>query len=389
MSRIYTSHFVRMACANFFIVISFAHFFLFPLFIKDRGGSRADIGVIMAAFLVASILCRPWISDMVDRLGRKITYTLGCIVITVMPLTYLFFHGPVDSYYMPLLGIRVIHGVGLALCFTAAFTFIADIVPHERLNEGIGVFGITGLIGMAVGPVIAEAVLTHLGYTSYFISAAVSGAVGLITQWPITEPVKKEFSPISTGFFRVLFQPRYLWISLLVFLFGIGLSASNTFISPLAEERQIALISYYYISYSFAAICTRLFGGRLADRLGEAKIVPPAFVLTSSGFILLIPEGSDALFFLSGFLCGAGHGFLFPSLNALAIKGEPPSVRGKITGIVTGGLDFGVFSGSLMLGMVGEAFGYGPLFGLAGLALLVAAPISWWGTLRKRRMARL
>jgi len=387
VSSIYTPHFVRMACANFFIVISFSHFFLFPLFIKDRGGSRTDIGVIMAAFLVASILCRPWISDMVDRLGRKKTYTLGCIVITFMPLTYLFFHGPVDSYYLPLVGIRVIHGVGLALCFTAVFTFIVDILPHERLNEGVGVFGITGLTAMAVGPVIAEAILTHFGYPAYFVSAALWGAAGFVIQWPVTEAASTELAPVSTGFFRMLFQPRYLWITLLVFLFGFALSASNTFVSPLAEERRIALISFYYISYSFAAVCTRVFGGRLADRFGEEKIVPPAFVLTASGFLLLMPEGGEVLFILSGFLCGTGHGFLFPSLNALAVRGEPPSVRGKITGIFTGGLDFGVFSGSLMLGMVGEAFGYGSLFGLAGLALLIAAPISWWGSLKKRARA--
>ena len=384
MARIYTSPFVRMSGANFFIVISFAHFFLFPLFIKDRGGSKADIGVIMAAFLVASILCRPWISEMVDRLGRKTTYTLGCIVITVMPLTYLFLQGPLESYYLPLLGIRVIHGVGLALCFTAVFTFIIDIVPHERLNEGVGVFGITGLTAMAVGPVIAEAILTHFGYTVYFISAAASGAVGLAVQRPVTEPVNEAFIPVPAGFFRMLFQPRYLWVSLLVFLFGFGLSASNTFVSPLAEERRIALISFYYISYSFAAVCTRVFGGKLADRWGEAKIVPPAFVLTSMGFLLLVPDGGDALFILSGLLCGSGHGFLFPSLNALAVRGEPPAVRGKITGIFTGGLDFGVFSGSMILGLVGEAFGYGALFGLAGLALLVAAPITCWGAWKKR-----
>ena len=38
----------------------------------------------------------------------------------------------------------------------------------------------------------------------------------------------------------------------------------------------------------------------------------------------------------------------------------------------------------MILGVVGEAFGYGPLFGLAGLALLVAAPVTWWGARRRR-----
>jgi MFS family permease len=384
MSKIYNSHFLRMAAANFFIVVSFSHFFLFPLFIKERGGSEADIGVIMAAFLFSSILFRPWISDMVDRLGRKASYTMGCIIITVLPLAYLFLTGSVETFYYPLLGIRVIHGVGLALCFTAVFTFIVDIVPNERLNEGIGVFGITGLTGLAMGPVIAETILLHFGFPVYFISAAVAGAIGLIAQWPIPEPVNLETAPISIGFFKILFQVRRLWITLLSFLFGFGLSAFSNFISPLAEERQIAFISLFYIAYSCAAVGTRLLGGRLADRFGESKVIPPAFVLTASGFILLTLKSSEALLVISGLLCGSGHGFLFPSLNALAVKGEPPSVRGKITGIFTGGLDFGGFSGSLVLGAVGETFGYGTLFGVAGLALLLGFPLSWWAQFLKR-----
>ena len=151
---LYSPSFLLMSFANFFTVSSFGTFFLFPLFVTDHGGSKADIGIIMGAFALSSVLCRPWISALVDRIGRKRSYTIGCLILSILPLTYLLFQGELSNFYLPLLLVRTIHGVGLAFCFTSSFTYIADIVPKERLNEGIGMFGVTGLSGLAIGPLL-------------------------------------------------------------------------------------------------------------------------------------------------------------------------------------------------------------------------------------------
>ena len=111
-----------MALANFLILSSFSMFFLFPLFVLNHGGNEVDIGVIMGAFTLASVVCRPWISEMIDRLGRKKSYTVGCLKMSVLPLAYLTFQGDLTAFYLPLLGVRIIHGMGFAICLTAAFT---------------------------------------------------------------------------------------------------------------------------------------------------------------------------------------------------------------------------------------------------------------------------
>ena len=153
-----------MAVANFFTVSSFGCFFLFPLFITSHGGSKADIGIVMGVTVLSSVLCRPWISEMIDRVGRKRCYGIGCITMSLLPLSYLMFRGELSGFYLPLLLVRFLHGVGLAICFTSGFTYIADIVPKERLNEGIGMYGVTALVGMAVGPVIAEIIIGEFGF---------------------------------------------------------------------------------------------------------------------------------------------------------------------------------------------------------------------------------
>jgi len=366
---LYTPSFTLIATANFFTVSGLGCFFLLPLFITGHGGSKADIGVIMGATVLSSVFCRPWISEMVDRFGRKQSYGIGCIITGLVSLTYLMFRGELSGFYLPLFLVRLLHGVGLAICFTSGFTYIADIVPIERLNEGIGMFGVTALIGMAVGPVVAEIVSREWGFEAFFLLAGGLSFMGFGLHLPLKEPYDARSSGSEISFFSVLIKGKMVLVAMLSLLFGFGLAASSNFVSPYAAERHISFISLYYLAYSSAAATTRFFGGRLADRVGEARIIPYAFIITGAGFLILMALGGETLLVLAGLMSGCGHGLLFPSMNAFALRGEPKGFRGKIVGIFTGGIDAGVFSGSIILGYIGEWRGFQALFLAAGLAL--------------------
>jgi MFS family permease len=292
----------------------------------------------------------------------------------VMPLAYLFFRPgtPLDRFYLPLLVIRVVHGIGFAICITAAFTYIADIIPHERLNGGLGIFGISGLAGTALGPLIAEVIINRAGFDLLFIVAAALGGAGLIVQHPLKETFVHAARPVESSFFLVLQKRRVFLTAAMALLFGFGLAAVNGFVSPYASERRIAFISLYYIAYSSAAILTRLVGGASVDRQGEDTVIPYALTLTGGGLLLMVFMKGSKLLFFSGFMTGCGHGLLYPALNAYAIRGEPQVVRGKITGAYTGSIDAGTFIGSVMLGYIGEMVGFQALFFAAGAALLSA-----------------
>jgi len=372
---LYNPSFITMAFSNLFTVSSFGTFFLFPLLIASYGGSKSDIGIIMGVFALSSVLCRPWISNMIDRVGRKRSYTIGCSIMSVLPLIYLLFRGNLSHFYLFLILVRIVHGVGLAICFTASFTYIADIVPEGRLNEGIGMFGVTGLTGLAIGPVIGEILITEFGSSVFFLAATGMATIGLIIHLPLSESFVHDSQKSFQSFFAVFIKRKMLFVALLAFLFGFGLAASGNFVSPFAKEQGIVFISLYYISYSLAAVLTRLLGGRLADRIGEDRIIPYALTLSGGGLLILMFLGGNAILVFSGLMSGCGHGFLFPCLNSLAIRNEPIDTRGKITGVFTGGIDAGAFVGSIILGYIGQWAGFQALFFAAGLTLLLGIGI--------------
>ncbi|PLX92419.1 MAG: MFS transporter [Desulfuromonas sp.] len=370
---LYTPAFIALFLANLCMVSSFTTFFLFPLFITERGGGEREIGIIMGIFAMASAGCRPWISEMIDRLGRKRCFTIGSVVMTLMPLLHLLLSGSLERFYYPLLLMRIVHGVGLAICFTAVFTFVADIIPEGRLNEGIGMFGVSGLIGMAIGPALAEPIMEKFGFSAFFLTAAALAASAFLLHLPlkVTDHPDQHLVKGAPSFFALLKQRKFMIVGGLSMVFGFGLAATGNFVAPLAQERSLRHISLYYMTYSGAAVAVRFFAGKLADRVGERQILPWGLGLAVAGLLLLPLVTGNLLLMTAGLLFGTGHGLIFPTLNAMAIRNEPYAVRGKITGIFTGGIDSGIFSGSLILGLVGEWLGLSGLFLCAGFLVLL------------------
>lgn len=302
----------------------------------------------------------------------------GALLMALLPLFYLLLQGPLETIYVFILLVRIFHGVGIAICATAAFTYAADIVPPGRLNEGIGMFGISGLTGLALGPLISEVMIKHFGFGAMFSAAACVAVLGLIVSLPLAETYRHERSFHHDTFSSVLRKRRILLVCGMAFLFGFGLAASSNFLPPFASQRNITIISVYYIAYSGTAVLTRLFGSRIADRVGEYLTIPWSFLLLFTGLVSLVCLNNHVVLGLAGILMGCGHGLLYPALNALAVRREPAHNRGKATGVFTGSIDAGFFIGSAGLGYVADWAGYPLLFTTAGFASLLGYSIFRW-----------
>jgi MFS family permease len=372
---LYSPVFISMSLVNLLTVSSFGMFFLFPLFISSHGGTKSDIGIMMGIFTLSAVIFRPWISDMIDRIGRKRSYTVGSIIMSLFPFFYLLFQGDLSNFYVKLILIRILHGIGFAICFTAAFTYIADIIPKERLNEGIGIFGLFGIIGLAVGPAIGELAINSNGFPGFFLLSAAVACLGLLVQIFLPESYKYAANDESQSFFSIFKKKKFSLIGILSFIFGFSLAASGSFIAPFAKEMNIAFVSLYYICYSGTAVLTRVIGGKLADRIGEKRLIPCALILTGAGLIILVQLSGNSIFVISGIMSGCGHGFLFPCLNSLAIRGESINIRGKINGVFTGGVDAGTLVGAITLGYIADWLGFQSLFLVAGVFVFFGLPV--------------
>jgi MFS family permease len=173
---------------------------------------------------------------------------------------------------------------------------------------------------------------------------------------------------------------------LLGFFFGLGTGTIFTFLPTFAEVLGVTSVGLFYTAYVVAAMLVRVLGGSLIDVRGRrAVIIPCMFVqAAASGIIAVVAIlfrpalGLPVLpfLFLSGFLAGAAHGFLYPAMSALLMDVTPERRRGSAVGIFSSVILVGNTAGAVAFGYVAHGLGYPAMWTALALLLLVGSLLS-------------
>ena len=150
-------------------------------------------------------------------------------------------------------------------------------------------------------------------------------------------------------------------------------SSRLSFVAPFAYEKGIATVGGYFFIYSLVAVATRLVGSRILDRVGLGRVLVPTLVILAIGMALIAGAGHAGVLSIAAAIGGLGHGYLYPALSALVITRTDTNAMGRSSSIYTSLYDAGTMAGPYLLGIVGEYFGYGPLFIVSGAIAWIAA----------------
>lgn len=147
---LWTPDFTFLCVANICVFLN-NHILLptIPLYIVHIGGNTKDVGLVMGVFTIAATMMRPIGGGLLDRYGRKKILLIGLAVTVIATV---FYHAA--AALMFLIFVRIVHGLSFSISSTATGTIAADILPRNRLGEGLGYFGLTNTLSMAVAPLI-------------------------------------------------------------------------------------------------------------------------------------------------------------------------------------------------------------------------------------------
>ena len=381
VDRLFTRTFVLVSIANFTAGMTWALFLHFPRFLADLGASDAQIGLIFGTMALSAIAIRPLLGTAMDRYGRRPVILVGNVLNTVFVLLYLTV-GAIGPW---IYAVRIGHGIGEAMLFSAYFTYAADVVPATRRTEGIAIFGVSGLLPIAVAGILGDFILSVAGPDELFISAAVfSGATLLLSFWlPEVRP-EAVHGRRRVGFWSVVARRELLSIWWMVGAFSVALAGYFVFIRRFVDDTGLGSVSLFFSTYIGVAVAERLFLGRLPDRVGRSRVLYPSMAFIAAGFFLLAGAGSWVAVAVAGALCGAGHGFAFPILAAMLVDRAPEEARGSAMAFFTALVDAGTLIGGPALGAIVDASGWGTMFTVSGVALILAtlayAPLDGWAT---------
>jgi MFS family permease len=365
--RLLSRAFLLCAVANFLQSLAWNLYLHLPGFLHDKGASEVEIGVLSAASAVAAIAARPPLATLLDRGSRvRIARTAAAFDAVVCAL-----HLTVAELGPWIYALRIAHGLAEAALFTTLFTIAADLVPPSRRTEGLALYSASGMLPIAIGGVLGDAILASGPYATLFgVSAALAAAAFAASlAVPDRRQAAAPGAARSGGFLAALAQRDLAPLWMIGAVFGVALAGVFTFVKRYAMETEVASVGAFFSAYVGAAIAVRLLGGSVPDRVGPRRLLPVALALLAAGIGFLALATSERTVLASGLLCGVGHGFAYPMLSSLVVARARDHERGAAISVLTSLPDVGALVGAPLAGAILEATGFATMFAVSAAVL--------------------
>jgi MFS family permease len=167
---------------------------LLPSFSADLELSKAQVGLLVAAYAVGLSLAAIPVGMMSARVGVKESALGGLAVLAVTSIAF----GAVNDY-AALVGIRLVQGAAGAACWASGLAWLVDAAPRERRGALIGLFVSAGAAGQIIGPAVGALAQVE-GRLGVFIGLA--GLASLLAVLGARHPGPTARVPFSLGAIR-------------------------------------------------------------------------------------------------------------------------------------------------------------------------------------------
>jgi MFS family permease len=319
-----------------------------PFFVTGPLGSGpAAVGLAVGAFSASTLVLRPLAGRWTDRHGRRPLLIGGASLFAVLVMGHLLV-----TDLAGLVALRLLLGTAEALYFVAGFAALADLAPPGRAGEALSFNSLALYLGIATGPMIAQALLGLGGFPLVWGGVALLLVVAALLAARVPETREPAAAPVPPA---PLIHPAALLPGVGLFT---GIAAVSGFLAfgPLhAAHLGLHLWSTVLGTFGIVVVTCRLLFAKLPDRMPPLRLAAAA--LTASGVGLVIVAAVPAVW---GLLLGVtvvavGSAFLTPAAFASIFRHVPPSERGSAAGTASVFIDLGFSGGPIILGLVAAA----------------------------------
>ncbi|HTY97900.1 MAG TPA: MFS transporter [Solirubrobacteraceae bacterium] len=362
-----------VACLLAFVSIG-AALPVLPLFVRGPlHASNLAVGIVVGAFSVTSVFCRPLAGRFADNRGRKIVLVVSAFVMSLGGVLYLL-AGSIAGLILA----RLVVGMGEGALYTAGATWAVDLAPVRHRGLALGVFGLAVWGGLSLGPLVGELLRSGDGYDAVWALAAALPFAGAVIALCLPEPARALQGRVGE---RLALFPRPARRP------GVALALANFGYAALAGFVVLDLSSHgvtggasVFTVFAAAVFLSRIFLSPLPDRLGPRATATGAALFEALGLaIIAFAHSLDAA--LAGALAmGLGFSMLFPSLALMVVGEVGEESRGSALGAFTAFFDIGVGLGAPLAGAAAALAGYPAVFLLGSAAALGTAALAAFTT---------
>lgn len=381
-NKLWTKDFTLITMANLLMAVAFYFMVpILPVFLTDNfSATESQIGLVLSFYTIAALLIRPFAGYALDAMGRQSIYVVSLLLFSTMFFGYLW-----ATSILFVLIVRFIHGLTWGAMSSAGSTFAVDLVPLKRRGEGIGIFGLSMTIAMAIGPLIAITITDDGSFERLFYSAAGFSFLGLVlalfVRIPKVKRVKKKFKVSS------LIEKKSLPVSLNMFLVTIPYGGIISFIALYGRSIGIESSGLFFLLLAVGIAISRIVSGKSFDRVGPKKICIIGLGLLIVGLPVLALYQSIIGYHLAALILGFGFGVIMATFQAIANHNVEPEKRGAANSTYLTFFDSGIGLGMLLVGFLIQVMNYSGAFILCAVIEVVALVVFMYYTMPKFKIA--
>ncbi len=387
------------------------------VYLDEVGSTTAYAGMLAAIFSAAAAIARIVCGPMIDDRGRGIVMIVGSMVMLAGTLGPLFSH---DLGWFVLW--RFLQGAGFSAVTTASATAAADVLPVERLGEGIGYFGLGQALAMSIGPALALFLVMTEPHENLFWGLSACAAAAAVfslccryekdpTKLPktsayrfrwekrcnavegadaeVVEARAEETTPdreAATAFGRLfdrIFERKALYGAIPLFVMAPTFAFGIFYAGLYGTILDIANPGLFYTVSAIAMIVVRLWSGKFMDTTPAFHIFVVAVAAGFAYCALLFWAGTTtgglaaALFYAAGAFYGIAIGLALPVNQSVAVKMSPAHRWGKANALFLFANDVSIGFTSLIWGIVNETFGFSVSIICVMACLAASLAVAW------------
>jgi MFS family permease len=368
---LFTVPFFKMCGFSFAVFLSaFMLLPTAPLRILSLGGSSLAAGSFLGLLTYASALTAPLTGARADRVGRRRTLVVCGLTLVVFAAAYAVAARPALLLVMVLM-----QGIFWSGLLSGSAAYITGVIPESRRAEGIGYWGLSTMLAIAVAPNVGLW-LYERGWWLVCASACLLNLVMAGIAFSLKEQPRAEVGqPFLT---RRLLEWRVLVTSLTLFLYSFGYGSITSFVALYTRANGVTPPGLYFTALALVVLATRPLVVPLADRFGHLAVLLPCFVLMPIGLGVLAWSGSRVALLLSAVVFGCGFGSAYPVFAAYVTRKVEPLRRGAAFGAILAAFDIGIGTGSIAAGWLVGHGGFRAAYATAAVLAALALPYFLW-----------
>lgn len=360
--RLWNREYIKVMTCNFLLFFAFYLLTpLLPLYLDQQFNADKDmIGLVLSGYVVATLLVRPFSGFVVDTFNRKRVLTLCFFSF------FICFAGYVGAGTLLMFAIvRTLHGIPFGATTVANSTAAIDVLPSERRSEGIGFYGLSNNIAMAIAPSIGIYIYHATdNFMLLFWLSLILAFAGYLCSRSVKLPERVlRPSKIKMSLDR-FFLGRAWLLAVNICFFGLCWGVMSNYVAIYGKQ-QLGITDgtgLFFMLLSGGLVAARLIGTRSLRRGRLTQSATIGVMLSTVGYGLFAFVAQPWSYYLSALLIGLGNGQMYPAFLNMFIGVARNDQRGTANSSILISWDLGMGLGILAGGFIAEQIGFSHAF---------------------------